>query len=159
MKQKDLAVWLKISISMAFAIVFFLAFIVVPGVASDLAREKAHYAHLASPFTWFVWLSVAPAFLSMALAWMVFTEMGRDNSFCEENARRLKYISGLGLLEAAYYFVGLILLLLLNLLYVPILVSVAVIISICFLVTVSAAALSHLVMKAWLIKSENDLTV
>ncbi|MCL1802488.1 MAG: DUF2975 domain-containing protein [Eubacteriaceae bacterium] len=154
-----MALWLKASVLLASTIIVFLTFFVVPSVAKDLAEEKTYYAYLSTPFVVFVWVSVIPAAAAVPLSWAIFSEMGRDNSFCEKNARYLKYISLLSLFIAAYYFIGIVLLLIAHLLYVPILICAAVIISICFLVSVSCAALSHLVMKAWLIKAENDLTV
>jgi len=158
-KLKELAAWLKIISLLSLFIILFLTFAVVPSVAKDMARSSAKYAHLAKPFTYFVWMSAIVPIIGVFISWSVFNELERDNSFCVKNAISLKRISQLALAEAIYYFIGIIFLLVRALLNLPVLITAGVIVTICLVITVCAAAISHLIMKAAILKDENDLTV
>lgn len=110
----------------------------------------------------FLWLTVfydvtlVPMYASLVLFWRIFADIGRDRSFTEKNARRLRCISGLALLDTLLYIAGAAVVLfrgpnVLVLFVAVILVGVA--------MTVITAALSHLTRKAAEMKSENDLTI
>ncbi|MCL1914146.1 MAG: DUF2975 domain-containing protein [Eubacteriaceae bacterium] len=160
MGHKELSRWLKALLVLTAVIGLFLAFVLMPNVARTLLEEdRMHYAHLELPFEIFVWASVVPFLAMLFLAWQVFDQIGKDNSFCEENANKLKTISILGVVEVVYYFGGLVALMFIDIFYAPIIITIAIVIFFAFAISVIAAALSHLVLKAWIIKSENDLTV
>lgn len=159
MKHKELSRWLKVLVVSACVVVAVLAFVIVPSVAEKIAKSSAKYAHLEWPFVIFIWVSTIPVIIITIISWKMFTRIGNDNSFCVENSICLKHISRLSLLEVIYYFTGTMILLFIDLLHTSLIITSAVIIFIAFALAVLSAALSHLVMKAWLLKNENDLTV
>ena len=159
MKHRELARWLKLLAILSGIVILFLAFLLVPNVAKEMALTRTKYAHLQMPFNLFVWVSVIPFMLSLLNAWKIFNQIGQDNSFSKQNAHYLTNISRLSLIELVYYFIGIILLLVFNLLHPPIIIAMAVVIFIAFALSIITAALSHLVNKAAEIKDENDLTV
>ena len=74
-----------------------------------------------------------------------------------DNARCLRTVSLLAALDAAYFFLGNLVLLFLNMSHPGVvLMSLLVVFA---GVAVAAAALSHLVRKAALLQEENDLTI
>ena len=159
MKHKELSRWLKLLLILSGIVVVFLAFILVPNVAKEMAATRLRYSHLQTPFNIFVWISTVPFIASLFMGWSICTEVGSDNSFSVKNAKSLTYISRFSLIEVIYYFIGIVLLLIFDLLHPPIIIAMAVVIFISFAMAVITAALSHLVNKAAAIKDENDLTV
>ena len=86
-------------------------------------------------------------------------EIGRDNSFCHENARRLSICGNLALADTVLYLAAGCVLGFMHLLHITLLIAGIVICSIGVAVAVCCAALSHLTRKAADMQSENDLTV
>ena len=110
----------------------------------------------------FVWLTVfygvtlVPMYAALVLFWRIFADIGRDRSFTQKNALRLRGVSRLALLDTLLYVAGLVVVFLrgpnvLLLFITVILLGIA--------MTVLCAALSHLTQKAYELKSENDLTI
>jgi hypothetical protein len=159
MSQKEMSRWLKLLLVLAMFIALFLAFVLAPSVAEDQLATRVHYLPYKLPFEIYIWISAMPFFYTLVIAWGIFTRMGNDNSFCEENAKALKAISRLSVFEALYYFVGEILLLATGILFPPLIITFAIVIFFSFAVAVFSAAISYLVRKGWELKTENDLTV
>ena len=91
-----------------------------------------------------------PIAVALVLFWKICTEIGRDNSFCHQNARWLSGIGVCALIDTGYCAVGTVTLEIIA--GSPIwLLGTA--------VCVAAFLLSHLVLKAADLKSENDLTI
>jgi len=159
MKQSELALWLKIIVVAVWVCALVFCLIIIPFVGADIAHNNPEYAFMFAPSVLLVWLGSIPLFVSLVLAWKIFDAIGRDNSFCEENSIRLKYIGRLALFDAAFFVLVGLTLLLMNMLH-P---SIIILITICVIIALSAsvvmAALSHLTYKAFMIKKENDLTI
>jgi hypothetical protein len=94
MQQKELSVWLRAVVILIFLCCLFLAFIVIPEQSDEYLMRHPDYAPLFLPGLIFFWVTLLPVFASLLLAWRIFAEIGRDNSFCEKNALRLRGISG-----------------------------------------------------------------
>ena len=90
---------------------------------------------------------------------MYHTEIGKDNSFSEINAKMLKTIALLAAMDSVYIFVagGILFALGMSTGIVEVLILFVVFAGV--VVTVAAAALSHLVYKAAAMKEENDLSI
>ena len=163
MGQKELALLLKIvvvvlAVFLAAVLVFF-----VPMLGASVTQYYMGDPLLAVVFglvvPGIVAASAIPGFIALWLAWGIFTQIGRNNSFCAENARRLRAISRLALGDTCVYVVMAVAVLVLGpkhpsvpLIFVALTLFGAA-------VTVVCAALSHLTQKAADLKSDNDLTI
>ena len=105
MTQSKLAGLLKlitIGLGIIGACVYFL---ILPGIGQDWAAEEG-YGGYFWPWLLFLWGTGIPCYVALFEFWGICTEIKRDNSFCEENAIRLKTISLLILGDVAYFFAG-----------------------------------------------------
>lgn len=163
MNQKELSVLLKavvavLAVFLAAVLIFF-----VPMLGANVADY-----YMGKPFKTVVFgyvvpgivaVSSVPGFISLWLAWGIFTEIGRNNSFCDENAQRLRLISRLALGDTCVYVVLAVAVLAIGpkhpsvpLIFIAITLFGAA-------VTIACAALSHLTQKAADLKNDNDLTI
>lgn len=167
MGQKELSVLLKIVVAvLAVFLALALAFFLPP-----LAHEVYLFCldlEMTETTSWVlggcllpsaVSLSAIPCFAALWLAWRIFTEIGRNNSFCDANARRLRLISRLALADTVVYVVLSVFLCFLGIAHPSIVLVMSAIILFGAAITVVCAALSHLTKKAADLKSDNDLTI
>jgi len=159
MKQKELSRWLRVVVVIGWIACLLLSVVVVPKLATDAATDWPEYAYLAMPCLVIFWLGMVPVVLALWHGWMIFGEIGRDNSFCRENARRLRVISGLALADTVLCIVSIILLLCLGALHPGVFLLMLLIAVIGAGLTVAAAALSHLTLKAAILQEDSDLTI
>lgn len=158
MTQGKLANLLKtITIGLGFigAAVYFL---VLPGIGQDMAAEEG-YGGYFWPWLLFLWGTGIPCYAALFEFWGVCSEIKRDNSFCEENAIRMKTISLLVLGDVAYFFAGNLIFMVLGMSHPGVILASLAVDVIGVGIGIAAAALSHLVYKAAMLKSENDLTI
>ena len=94
-------------------------------------------------------LSAIPIAIALVLFWQICTEIGRDNSFCHKNASRL---SGIGFCAVGTVTIEI-------LVGSPIWVTGLMVCTVGLAIALAAFLLSHLVLKAADMKSENDLTI
>ena len=162
MKQSTLARWLKAivaGVGVCGALVYGL---VLPTLGRVLAVDWG-LQNGGNTLFW-VWLAfllgTAPAvYAGLVFAWKVAANIGRDRSFSRENAVLLRRIAILAAGDTVYFFLGVLILTLVNwsspgavlLSFFVDFTGVA--------VTVAAAALSHLVLKAAELQEQNDLTI
>ena len=107
----------------------------------------------------FIWITAVPFYFALYKGWLICQEISNDNSFCQENAQRLKEISKLASSECILYSAATIILFIMNLLHPSILLMTLFIIFVGISIAVVSAAISHLVEKASELKKENDLTI
>ncbi len=159
MKRTEMGKYLKLTLIIALlaSIVFF--FIVIPTAAFKLTSYDVIYDLIYVPALIFMWISTIPVFISFYKFWIVFTEIGRDNSFCEKNARALHDVGIFAILDAILYLIALIAMIILNIFSAVILIITLFVIFVALVMAVLCIALSHLVEKAAALKSENDLTI
>lgn len=155
MKQKELSILLRVIVILcALAALVFGAFVCITAAKSILLDHNWESVYLSLTVLLF-----APLFLALWELWRIFAEIGRDNSFCLENALRLRRVSFYALADTILELTSAVLLLSLDashLVWLPVklllmLVGIA--------IAVASAALSHLTRKAALLKDENDLTI
>lgn len=159
MKQKELSVWLRCIIVLIGAAVLFLAIVFVPDLGEEAVRVNPNLAWLYLPCLLYIWFTALPVFAALVIAWLIFAEIGRDNSFCLANARRLRTISFLALTDTLLYILWTIALGVLHALHPGVLVGVICIVFMGLGFTVGTAALSHLTKKAADLKADSDLTI
>lgn len=159
MDQKALARWLKgiiIGIGLC-GLIFYAA--VVPALADYMLEGYPEFSVAVLPWKLFIWCSGIPCFAVLYFAWRIVADIGLDRSFTDENAKRLKWISGLAAGDALFFFLGNILFLFLNINHPGIVLVSFVVVFIGVAVAIASAALSHLVKKAAALQEQSDLTI
>ena len=159
MKQKELSRWLRSVVIVGWCACGLLSFAVAPYLAYDAVLLAPELAPLKWPCLILFWVAMAVVVVALWHGWKIFGEIGRDNSFCAENARRLRLISRLALTDTLLCLVPIVLLLFFHGLHPGVFLLLMLIAAVGAGITVAAAALSHLTMKAAAIQDENDLTV
>jgi hypothetical protein len=160
MKQKELAAALKGILVLCLATVLVVGGLLVPSIALNMRDEFPECAFYFWPCLSAFWLSCVPVVVVLALVWRMATQIARDNSFCQENADRLKWICILAIADTAFYLLGAVVLAVLNRGLQPyLLILFGGVIVVGITITVVAAVLSHLVQKAADLKAEQDLTI
>lgn len=159
MEQKSLAMWLKvilIGVGICGAIIYFA---VIPIFGESLAYDYPEFSNCYWPWLSFIWMTGIPCYGALFLGWKIATNIGADLSFSNANAKYLKWISWLAAGDAAFFFAGNIVMLLLNMSHPGIALGSCLVVFAGIAVAVAAAALSHLVKKAVVLQEENDLTI
>ena len=159
MEQKTLSRWLKgiiIGIGLCGLVVYAA---VLPALADHMLAAYPEYAAAVLPWKILIWCSGIPCFAVLFFAWQIVSGIGCDRSFTEENAKSLKWISGLAAGDALFFFLGNILLLFLDMNHPGIVLVSFVVVFIGIAVAVASAALSHLVKKAAALQEQSDLTI
>lgn len=159
MTQTNLSKWLKGiigGIGVCGAVIYGY---LIPLFGKEMVRLNPEFSFCYVPWLTVIRISAVPCFLILYFGWKISTEIGRDNSFSEENARYLKYISGLALTDSGYFFLANLMLLLLNMNHPGIFLASLMVEFAGTAVAVAAAVLSHLVQKAADIQKENELTI
>ena len=159
MRQKELSRWLRAIVVLGWIGCAVLSAVVLPTLAREAAVAAPELAYLRWPYLGLFWVGMVPVVLALWHAWCIFGEIGRDNSFCEENARRLRIISLLALGDTIFCAVGAIGLFACNALHPGLFLLALLICLIGLCLFVATAALSHLTLKAALLQEESDLTV
>ncbi len=157
MKRVGLVRTLKGTILFLAAIVAVCYIDIFPHTIREMGRENANVDWLVRPGIVAVSVSVIPIAIALVLFWMICTEIGRDNSFCHKNARWLSAIGFCALIDTAYCAVGTLTLEILVGSPVWLLGLGACVVGLA--IALAAFLLSHLVLKAADLKSENDLTI
>ena len=135
------------------------AFVFLPILASALLEEFPAHQKWYWPCLIYGWVVLLPGFAGLWEFWKICAEIGRDNSFSQQNARSLTRICLLALTMAALLAVGVAALCLLGMGLPALLIAMLGFAAACALVALLANALSQLVRRAAAIKSENDLTI
>lgn len=159
MKQAELASWLRIIILIAALIGILFCFLIAPLAGKQISIIEPSLSQIYWPFLLFIWLTAIPFFLALWQCLKIIRNVAADNSFCHANARSLTLISRLALVECAFYVAAAATLAIANIFYPGFMVMIVVIIFCAIAITMAAAMLSHLVLKASLMKAEQDLTV
>lgn len=156
MKQHKIANWLKgIVISLAILISVFLIAVTIFAVL----KTEMHPIGSIIGFPFFTWYTVAVCYAILFQAWKVCIEIGKENSFSGENASAFHKMSLIGILLAIGFSTKFCLILFFgNLGFVyGLFIVFEVIVSIIFIVL--CEALSKLILHAYEIRQENELTI
>lgn len=160
MRQKALSNWLKfiiVGVGICGLVVYLM---VVPMLGQTVAvAEDGVFDHLYWPWLVLIWVTALPCYAALAFGWIIAVNIGKDRSFSVENARLLKWISGLAAGDAAFFFLGNILYLFLGWSHPGVTLMCLIVVFVGVAISVAAAALSHLVMKAAMLQEQSDLTI
>ena len=148
MNQKNLSVWIKCVLAGMGVIGGVVYLWLVPwGFRYSL------------PWEIFLWISGLPCYAVLFYGWGIATRIGQDRSFSPENARALRSISWLAAADSAWFFIGhLALAVMGESKWGNVLLSLIIVFIGCA-ISVAAAALSHLVLKAAALQEQSDLTI
>ena len=164
MNQRMLARWLKTVAVLVCAIFAAFFFYMVPRFVTNTDRAMLFgfvpsSPEMATAFLIAVECSVIPCFATVMHFFRIASNIGRDQSFCMENARRLMKISRWTLVDIAWCALITVVFAVLDTIHLR-LIGIALgimLVGSAFAGVVSV--LSHLAEKAARLKEENDLTV
>lgn len=155
MGQKSLATWLKVIIvgmAVCGLVVFGYA---VPYGSNALLGEVAEHTGAVI----YIWVMAVPCYVVLAFAWKIASNISADNSFSQENATCLKWIAFMSGIDTVLLFVGNVILLCMDLSSTIIVLCSFIICFVGIAISVAAAGLSHLVMKAAELQEQSELTI
>ena len=159
MAQKTLSNWLKGAI-LCLALFGLLIFgFVIPSYGLSLASMNPEYAHCFWPWMTLMILVALPCYAALVIGWKIAADIGRDRSFSEENAKRMRWISNLAFADVLLFFCGNILLLFSNMSHPGVMLISLLPDMFGIAVAVCAAALSHLIYKSAQMQQDVDLTI
>jgi len=159
MKQMEISKWLK-GITILVALMGLVSlFVIVPWIANDLRSVNRNIAFLYWPGLIYVWIMGSGCYVALFWFWKVCCEIGKDNSFSKENALYFIYISKTTIVLALYLFFGGVIITLNGWIQFEILLLMGLGVFVFVAVSILAAALSHLIRKAYEMKEENELTI
>lgn len=160
MKQVALSIWLKfiiIGVGICGLIVYGM---VIPMLGQTLATYlNGEFDYCYWPWLVFIWITAIPCYMVLIFAWRIASNIGIDKSFTEANAKYLKWISILAVTDAAFFFVGNIVYLFLNMNHPGIVLFSLLVVFAGVAVAIASAALSHLVLKAEVLQEQSDWTI
>ena len=159
MQKKSLSNWLKVIIIGMGMIGLLFYGLVVPELGNDLVSHYPEYNDAYYLWVVFLWLTAVPCYIVLYLAWKISANIGKDNSFSKENAVSMKHISTLVAGDSIFFFAGNIIYLVIGFNHPSVVLAALVVVFIGVSVSVAAAVLSHLILKAAALKEENDLTI
>ncbi len=159
MEQKTLSKWLKLILLGMGVCGLAVYFLIVPSFGESLRSQYPEFADRYWPWLIFIWVSGVPCYAVLALGWRIAVNIGHDASFSLANARYLRAVSLLAAGDAAYFFLGNLVLLFLNMSHPGVTLLSLLVVFAGAAVAVASAALSHLVRKAALLQEEHDLTI
>lgn len=159
MQQKVLSNWLKCAIVVLAVLGLFVFGVVIPLYGLSIAADNPEYAFCFSPWMILTVLVAIPCYAALVIGWKIAADIGRDQSFSDHNAKRMRWISNLAFGDVLLFFCGNTMLLLLNMSHpgvfllclLPDLLGVA--------IAVCAAALSHLIYKSARLQDDAELTI
>ncbi len=159
MEQTTLSRWLKaILIGVGICALAVYAGI-LPLYGQSLAAQYPEFSAAYWPWLVFLWLTAIPCGAALYFGWKIAANIGRDRSFSSENALYLKRIALLAVVDTVFFFIGNVVLLLMNMSHPGIVLASLIVVFLGIAATVAAAALSHLVLKAALLQEQSDLTI
>ena len=159
MEQKTLSRWLKlvlIGVGLCGLVVYGA---ILPLYGQSILAANPDMGNRYWPWLIFLWASGVPCYAALVIGWRIAGNIGRDHSFSEDNARYLKRIALLAAGDAVFFFAGNIVLLFANMSHPGVVLGSLLVVFAGVAVSVAAAALSHLVLKAALLQEQSDLTI
>lgn len=159
MEQKGLAIWLKIilvGVGICGLVVYFVVF---PSYGESLVNDYPEFANRFWPWLIFLWISGIPCYAVLLFGWKIATNIGRDQSFSNANAKYLKWIAWLAAGDGIFFFVGNIIFLFTNMSHPGVALFSLLVVFAGVAVAVASAVLSHLVQKAAVLQEQSDFTI
>lgn len=159
MRQRELSIWLKLIIIFCSCIGVLFCMYIGPKMGKAVLLESEQLKELYNPFVSFIWITGVPYFIALFLGWKICLDIAVDEAFTSQNAKRLKAISILSMMEGILYIGALLYIFIVGDYHTSILVILLLILFFSVVISIFTSLLSHLVRKASDIKEDNDLTI
>jgi hypothetical protein len=159
MEQKALARWLKVILAGVGLCGLIVYLLVIPSYGKWIVADYPEFANRFRPWLFFLWATGVPCCVALFFGWKIAGNIGANRSFIQKNADYLKWIAWLAAGDAGFFFLGNIVLLLVNMSHPGMILFSLLIVFACIAVAVAAAVLSHLVKKAADLQEQSDLTI
>lgn len=159
MTQKNLSNWLKFIIVLLGLCGLVIYFFVFPVVGESIIYSYPEFSCWFWPWLIFIWTTAIPCYVVLGLVWSIAANIDKNNSFSEVNAKSLSRIAVLTVIDSIWFFVGNIVLLLLNMNHPSVILFAVLVIVFAITLAIAAAVLSHLVKKAADLQLQSDLTI
>lgn len=130
--------------------------VVVPWALATFVEQYPEFSYYYTPWLVFILLTAVPLYAILVLGWSISTEIGRDNSFTEKNAKSLKFCAYFLAGDAAFFLLGNVVFWLLNLNHPGVVAASCVFSSFVIMIAAAVRLLAHLVSKASAIREENE---
>ncbi|MEK5530217.1 MULTISPECIES: DUF2975 domain-containing protein [unclassified Viridibacillus] len=159
MKQKELAKWLKLIIVFCGLFGLLFCIFVGPEIGRNVLLESKSFKPLFNPFLVFIWITGVPYFIALCVGWIICSDISVGNDFTVENAKRLKLISVLAMIEGALYAVALLYTVIIRNYNTNLLMILLLILFFAIVISVFTSLLSYLMRRASEIKQDNEFTI
>ncbi|HEX3021318.1 MAG TPA: DUF2975 domain-containing protein [Lachnospiraceae bacterium] len=159
MNQMNLSKWLKCITIIVAIMGSVVLFIILPRIGRDIITSNPECKEWYAPWFAFFCIIAIPCYVALGVFWTICNEIGKDNSFSMENAKSLSVISKLAVFDSVICFVGNVIFLSLGMSHFIVIIGFPFAVMGGIAIAVVAAALAHLVEKAYKMKEENDLTI
>ena len=159
MTQKTLSTLAKLIIVLFVLLGIAFYGIAVPFGGRELLADYPEFGYCYLPWLIFVELMLIPDYAVLVYAWKISKTIGEGRSFNFENSVRFKRVSTLALITSVYFFIGNVVLFLLNMNHPAVFIVSFVLVFIGIAISAAAAILSYLTGKAANLQEESELTI
>jgi len=159
MKQDTLSKWLKGILAGVGVCGLAVYGAVIPMLAEAMVDKYPEFSGCRLPWLILILATAIPCYIALFFAWKIAVNIGEDRSFSVANGKLLKWISVLAAGDAAFFFAGNLIFLLLGMNHPSIALGSLLVEFLGVAVSIASAALSHLMMKAAELQNQSDLTI
>ncbi|WP_296254589.1 DUF2975 domain-containing protein [uncultured Ezakiella sp.] len=159
MEIKKLSKLLKFILTGLFVLGLIVYIFIIPLIGKTIVEANPELSNWYLPWLIFLSLTSIPVLLGLFYSSKISKNISYDLAFIEENSKYLKYISRLAFIDSVFFFLGNIVMLLLNMNHPSVLILSILISFFGLSLYVIFSILSCFVSKSADLQSENDLTI
>lgn len=159
MTQNKIAKALKIFTVCVGVVAAFFFFFYIPVIIWEISVMEPEAAWLRWPGTIGMWAIALLCYLALWEFWRICTRIGRDDSFCRENASSMLHIGILAFAVGVLILGGTIFLMVIEYLNAAGMLVIFFVLCVAAGIGILCVALSRLIENAASLKEENDLTI
>lgn len=138
------------------ALIYFWAF---PTIGHMLVQSYPETQSYYLPWLIFLWISGIPCYLVLCFMWQIAKSIAENKAFSFENSKRFRKISVLAISDTTFFFVGNIILLLMNMNHPSIVLCSMGVVFAGITIAVISKAFAHLANQAAQLQEQSDLTI
>ena len=159
MKHIELVRWLRVVLIIAFGLGLVFGLFLIPALGREAVAQNPELTFMYWPCLVFFWVTFVPYYMILGACWGIASEIAADRSFSEKNAHALKNISRMFLSECVLYSGGIAALFAVNVVHISLLLFAMLVIFCGATLALVSVLASRLVLKAWELKQDQDLTI
>jgi hypothetical protein len=156
MTSRTLGILMRISVIAAAISGLFLCIYVIPSWGLGIVHANPEFSGWFWPWLIFAWLTALPCFIVLIYVWKVSDAVKKDTVFTMLTAKWVKMGAVLLLIDAAFLFIGNVVLLLLNMNHPGILLFFILVDIFIIALALLAAVLSRYLTKAAILQEESE---